>query len=503
VRWPIPTKRTFGRIVSDSPSRKSTDLSNENLTAHPPNRPLWGRLFNFRIAAQFAIRALVPHSVRAKFSGRHNLRAVIGNSSWIFFDKILRMGAGLVVGVWIARYLGPEGFGLLNYAVAFSSLFGALASFGMDAIVVRELVNAPEQRDDVLGSAFALRLMSGIITFLLVIVAVSIMRRGELLAIWVVGLAAAGFIFQSLNVIDLYFQSRVEARYTIYATNSAFLIVALTKVLLVLRRAPIVAFAWAALAEIVLASLLLPFIYRLRGLSAWKWRIKWRIVYRLMADSWPLVLSGISIMIAMRVDQVLIGQMLNDKQVGIYSAATRISEIWYFIPVGIAGSVFPLLVEAKRRDEHLYYARLQKLYNALTLLAISFALVMTVFSGSIVRLLYGQKFASSARVLTILIWSGVPVAIGCAWSNWMLLENRTKTMFSFQIIGGVINFILNVLLIPRFGIVGSAYATLISYWFWIAVLCVLMKSQHRALAMIAKAFVPFLMVGHDGKDAVS
>lgn len=413
------------------------------------------------------------------------------------------MGAGLFVGVWIARYLGPGGFGVLNYAIAFTSLFAALASLGMDGIVVRELVKAPDQRDEILGSAFTLRIVGGLITFFLVLIAVAIIRRGEPLAIWTVDLSAAGFIFQSLNVIDLYFQSKVESRFTVYATNGAFLVLALIKVLLVLRRAPIIAFAWAALAEIALASILLFFVYSVRGLSAWKWRLSLRIASRLLRDSWPLVLSGISIMIAMRVDQVLIGQMLNDKQVGIYSAATRISEIWYFIPVGIASSAFPFLVEAKKHDERLYYLRLQKLYNVLAFLSVSFALAMTLFSGSLVRLLYGPIYASSAGVLTILIWSGVPVAISCAWSNWMLLENRTRTMFSFQIIGGVINLILNILLIPHFGIIGSAYATLISYWFWIAVLCVVMKSQHKALAMIARAFVPFSMTRQNSKGAAS
>ena len=435
--------------------------------------------------------AYVMESIRAKLAGRQNLKAVIGNSSWIFFDKIVRMGMGLVVGVWVARYLKPEGFGLLNYAIAFASLFGALATFGMDGIVVRELVKIPEHRDEVLGTAFALRLVSGALTFCIVLAAVSIMRRGELLAIFMVGLLAAQFIFQSLNVIDLYFQSRVESRFTVYATNSAFLAMALLKVVLILSKAPLLAFAWAALGEVALGCLLLLVMYRARRLTVGNWRFSTNLMRRILADSWPLVLSGISIMIAMRVDQVLIGQMLNDKQVGIYSAATRVSEIWYFIPVGIAGSAFPLLVAGKKQDEKLYYTRLQKLYNVLTMLSVSIALLMTFLSGPVVHLLYGSTYAASSGVLSILIWSGVPMSIGCAWSNWMLLENRTKMMFTFQVIGAMINLIMNLILIPRFGILGSAYATLISYWSWVVVLCPMVKSQHKALAMIVRSLFPF------------
>jgi polysaccharide transporter, PST family len=433
----------------------------------------------------------LPESLRARITGRHSLQAILGNSAWLFTDKILRMGVGLVVGVWVARYLGPGRFGLLNYAIAFASLFGSLATFGVDGIVVRELVSSPEKRDEILGSAFVLKLIGASTAFAIVMVAISIMRRGETLTLWVVGLSAACFIFQSLNVIDLLFQSRVQSRYTVYAANSAFILFALVKVVLLFTAAPLIAFAWASLGEIVFTSLFLLVAYRAKGMDIWAWRSRLHVMRDLLVASWPLMLSGISIMIATRVDQVLIGQMLNDKQVGIYSAAARIAEIWYFIPLGIAGSAFPLLVESKKQSEDLYYQRLQKLYDVLVMLAIVIALITTALAGPVVKLLYGPAYTASAGVLSILIWSGMPVSIGCAWSNWMLLENRTRMMFFFQVTAAAINFILNLVLIPRFGITGSAYATLISYLFGYTVLAPIMKSQHKALTMIAKAFFPF------------
>jgi polysaccharide transporter, PST family len=445
----------------------------------------------------------LPEILRAKITGRHSLQAILGNSAWLFTDKILRMGVGLVLGVWVARYLGPGRFGLLNYGIAFASLFGSLATFGVDGIVVRELVNSPEKRNEILGSAFVLKLIGASTAFAIVMVAISIMRRGETLTLWVVGLSAACFIFQSLNVIDLLFQSRVQSRYTVYAANSAFILFALVKVVLLLTAAPLIAFAWASLGEIIFTSLFLLVAYRAKGMDIWAWRSSLHVMRDLLWASWPLMLSGISVMIATRVDQVLIGQMLNDKQVGIYSAAAKIAEIWYFIPVGIAGSAFPLLVESKKQSEDLYYQRLQKLYNVLAMLSITFALAMTLLAAPIVKLLYGPAFVASARVLSILIWSGVPVSLGCAWSNWMLLENRTRTMFFVQFIGAAINLILNLLLIPRFGIIGSACATLISYWSWLIILCPFMKSQHKTLAMVGRAVFPFWLFSRSDNKSIS
>jgi PST family polysaccharide transporter len=306
-----------------------------------------------------------------------------------------------------------------------------------------------------------------------------------------VGLSASALIFQSLNVIDLLFQSRVQSRYTVYATNAAFLLITIVKVGLLLYHAPLLAFAWAALGEIVLSSTFFLVAYRANHMNVWAWCPDWQEMRTLLSASWPLMLTGISIMISMRADQVLIGQYLSDRQVGIYSAAAKIAEIWYFIPLAIAGSTFPLLVESKKQGEDIYYQRLQSLYNVLVLLPIVVGLIMSVLASPIVRFLYGPAYIGSARVLSVLIWSGVPVSFGCAWANWMLLENRTRMMFYFQLATALTNVLLNLVLIPRFGIMGSAYATLISYWFGSVGLFAIMKSQHKALAMIAKAVFPY------------
>ena len=429
----------------------------------------------------------LPKFLRDRISGRHNLQTVLSNSSWLFWDKVIRMGAGLIVGLWVARYLGPRQFGQLSFAIAFTGIFSSIATLGMDDIVVRDLAKSPEKTGDILGSAFTLRVVAALIAFAIVMVWISAMRRGDTLTIWIVAIIAAQFIFQSLNVIDLYFKSKVQSKYTVYATNAAFLLATVAKVVLLVLKAPLIAFAWMTLIEIVIASALLLVVYRVRGLIITSWRTQLPIMRDLLRDSWPLILSGISVMISVRIDQVLIGQMLNDKQVGIYAAAARISEVWYFIPFAISTSMLPLLVESKRQGEALYYERLQKYSNVLALVSICFVIVITILAGPIIRVLYGPAYAGSAGVLRVLIWGGSLVPVAATWSYWMLLENRTKTMFYFNVFGAILNVILNLLLIPHFGIMGSAYATLISYNAWLFVLCPFMKSQRKVLVMMLKS----------------
>lgn len=434
---------------------------------------------------------LLPEPVRSRIAGRHNLRAVAGNSIWLFLDKILRMGVALVLGVWIARYLGPDKYGLLNYAIAFASLFGAVATLGLDGIVIRDLVNHREKSDVILGSAFVLKLGGALLASSMTIISIAIVRRGDTLALWIVSLTAASFLFQSLNVIDFVFQSKVQSQYTVYSSNGAFLLMALVKVYLLLHGGTIMAFTWATLGEAILTALFLVVAYGAKKMDMSKWRARTTVMKEMLHSSWPLMLSGVSILIATRIDQVLIGQMLNDKQVGIYSVAAKVAEMWYFIPMGIVSSTFPLLIESKKVGEEIFFQRLQKLFTTLVMLGIGVSLAMTFLSGPIMHLLYGPKYQGSERVLNILIWSGIPVAYGCVWSNWMLLENKTHVMFLFQVNAAIWNILLNLLLIPHFGIIGSAYATLISYSIGHTLLAALIKSQHKALGMLGKAIFPF------------
>ncbi len=432
----------------------------------------------------------MPAFVSARLVGRHNLQAILGNSAWQVADKIIRMGVALLVGLWVARYLGPNRFGQLNYALALTSVFGAVSNFGVDSIVIRELVKFPERRDLLLGSAFVIKLTGAFLTLLIAGILVSFLRPGDKLILLLTILSAANFIFQSLP-IDLYFQSKVQSKYIVLSANGGFLLMALAKVVLILVHAPLVAFAAVGLCEMVLAAAFILFAYALKNQSIWKWKSSLQQMRCLLIDSWPLVLTGISVMISMRIDQVLIGQMLNDREVGLYAAAVRISEIWYFVPIALAGSTFPALIESKKRSDEVFFNRLQHLYDVLVGLGIGVAVVMTFLSGPVIRLLYGHGYTGSSAPLKVLIWSGIPVAFGCAWSNWMLLENRTRMMFLMQVTAAIMNLGLNIVLIPRFGILGSAYATLISYWAPLIMLTAIMKSQHRTLLMLGKSLIPF------------
>ena len=405
----------------------------------------------------------LPPFVRKRLEGRHYLQKIIRNISWLFADKIVRMGIGLLVGVWIARYLGPEQFGLFSYSAAFVTLFSIFATLGLDGIVVRDLLHNPEQKNEILGTAFLIKLVGGGVTLLLAVTTILLLRPSDSLAHSLVAIVAAGTIFQSFDVIDFWFQSRVESRWVIYARNAAFVVVSAIRILLILNHATLIAFAWAASLETVLGAVGLIMAYRANGQHVLSWNSGVSHLIKLMSDSWPLALAGMAVAVYMRIDQIMLGQMVGNNAVGTYSAATRISEVWYFIPISIVASVSPSLIEAKKVSIELYYQRLLKLFRLMVVLALSIAVPMTFVAGYVATVLYGNEYEGVGTILAIHIWASLFVFLGVAQGPWNINEGLTQLTLLRTFVGAVANVILNLLLIPKNGAVGAAIATTVSY----------------------------------------
>ena len=391
------------------------------------------------------------------------LRKIVKNISWLFADRILRMGVGLIVGAWVARYLGPQQFGLYNYAIAFVLLFSALATLGLDQIVIRNIVREPSCKNEILGTAFVLKFIGGIVTVLLTVGTISLLRPGDDLMRWLVGVSAANLIFQSFDAIDFWFQFQIQSKYTVVAKNTAFVLVTFVKIALIQTKAGVVAFAWAGLAEFALAAVGLVLAYKLSGQNLLAWRVSWQQAKTLLKDSWPLTLAGLSVMVYIGIDKIMLGQLADSESVGIYSVATRLSELWGFVPVAIVSSVNPSILEAKKVNETAYYDKIQKLFNTITTLAYSIALTTAFLSSYIVVLLFGPEYEASGRVLAIHIWGQVFSFLGIAKAIWIVAEEYTVAALVITLIGAAINIALNFWLIPLYTEAGSAIATVVSY----------------------------------------
>ncbi|AGF78806.1 membrane protein involved in the export of O-antigen and teichoic acid [Desulfocapsa sulfexigens DSM 10523] len=404
---------------------------------------------------------IIPSFIRHYIEHRPNLLKIVDNIGWLFFDKILRMGVGLFVGVWIARYLGPEQFGLLNFTTAFIELFGAIATLGLQSIVVRDIVHNPSGKEETLGTAAILQFLGGLIAYTLILTTIFWLRADDALAKAIASILGSMMLFKAAKVSVYWFESQVLSKYTVWVQNGVFLLFAVIKVGLILQNSPLIAFAWAIMAEALVVALLMLLMLDLRGPQLSSLTASFKRTKTLLADSWPLLLSGIAIMIYMKIDQIMLGQMIGDEAVGIYSAATRVSEVWYFVPMAIVASVFPAILETKKRSEKQYYERLQCLYDLMVWIAIAVALPMTFLSTTIISLLFGDAYEQAGSVLAIHVWAAVFVSLGLASGKWFLAENRQILSLQRTVMGAIVNVGLNFLFIPLHGVLGAAVATVV------------------------------------------
>ena len=385
------------------------------------------------------------------------------NTSWVLIEKIIRFTVGLFVGVWVARYLGPERFGLLSYAQSFVGLFTIIASLGLNGIVVRELVKNNNLNDEIIGTAFWLKLIAAFGVLLLLAIAINFTSNDTYTNILIFIIASAT-IFQSFNVVDFYFQSKVMSKFVVYANIISLFLSSIVKITLILNEAPLVAFAWVILFDSFILACGFIYFYIKKNLKfkIKNLKLKIKTATSLLKDSWPLILSGIAISIYMKIDQVMIKEMMNAEAVGQYAAAVRLSEVWYFIPMVITASLFPAIINAKKKNENLYYLRLQRLYDFMAFMAIAIAVTMTFLSTWITELLYGAQYNQAGSVLVIHIWAGVFVFLGVASAKWFIIENLQMLTLQKTFYGMITNIILNFILIPKYGIQGAAFATLVS-----------------------------------------
>ncbi len=426
-------------------------------------------------------------------SARPEVRRALANIAWLSGENILRLVVGFFLGIWIARYLGPQAFGQFSFALALVALFGVFARLGMDNVLVQQIVRTPALRHELLGTAFALKFFAGLAALAAAIGCTLILRPADPLALALVAIIGAGLVVQSIDVINLWFQSQLQSRRAVVARNIALVATSVLKVGLILGGAAVTAFASASLLELVLGGIGMAVVYGLSGEKLSVWRARWSHAKALLAPSLPLIFAGIAVSLYMRIDQVMISSMLGDSALGAYSAAIRLTESAYFIPTVVSASTLPAIVALRTSDPEKFRDRMQWLFDIMVVLAVGVALPLSIFAGPLTSFLYGEAYAAAAPVLAIHVWSTVFVFLGVTSSSWLLVENLTAVSFYRTALGAAANIALNLLLIPTFGLIGAAWATLLSMA--IATFGVFIDSRSRSVgAMMLRAFFPLRLL---------
>jgi O-antigen/teichoic acid export membrane protein len=398
---------------------------------------------------------------------RHYLRnqtGVLHNALWLLGDKVTKALCLLVISALLARHFGPDIYGKLAYALAFVTIFQGIANLGLDPITVREVSTNRKRAPDILGTVFGLRLLAGLIlwplsTFLALMFSGA--GEGDLL---IVALVGGILLFQATDTIDLWFQSQGYNRKSVIAKLSVYIIGSAARLYLLYLNCPLWVFAAMATVDTIILSTALSLMYKSFPVEG-KWVFKRDQAIAFLREGWPFMLSGVAILVYARIDQLIIKNMLDDYNLGIYSVAVLISGFFAVIPVSVCSAAAPYVANLKKDSHERYMRAINLLSLSLFLIAILISAVIFLAAGPIIHLLYGQQYDAASNVLRIHIFSIIPMFLGVAQATWIVNEKKGKIILYKTLVGLFVSITLNTALIPTYGISVAAFVAIITQLF--------------------------------------
>lgn len=413
---------------------------------------------------------------KIKKSSKDN-RSILKNLLWILSEKALRIGLGFFVIGLTARYLGPEKFGTLNYCLAITVMFSTFSILGLNGVTVKELVTNPQKKTEIVSTCFFLRVLGGILVLFFSICAVFYFRPYDSVSFFLVLLFSLSWLFKSSEAIKYYFESQLQSKYAAISESTGFIFGSLFKVCMVWAGSGLIFFAAANIVEVLVIAIALIFFYRKINAPINFTEFSFERAKSLISSSWPLILSGLSIAMYMKIDQIMIGNMLGDKEVGTYTSASILSEVWYFIPVALATSIFPSLLEAQKKDEVSYFKFLEYWSHIMVAGSILLAVIVSIAADLLIHIVFGKEYKDAAAVLVIHIWTIVFISLGLINDKWIISEGKTYISLILTFAGLTFNVISNYFLIPKLGIEGAAIGTLMAQALPLLIILPLLKGR--------------------------
>lgn len=422
-------------------------------------------------------------------------KKIINNSSWLVSDKIFTLLLGVFVSAITARYFGPEQFGQFNYALAFVSLFTAFSTLGLEVLTVKSLVEKEFDEGTILCTSLFLRIFGGVFLTIFTTLVIRIIEPKDYNLQIIVLIMSFSMTIKSLDVIEYWIQAHQKAKVSSIIRMVVTIITSILKILLVVLKGNLILFACIYTVDAIIISFALLIAYFKIRKSKSNWRFNLFYAKNIMSQSWYLIISGIMITLYMRLDQVMLGYMFPNKEVlGIYSAAVRIAEMWYFVPMAVITSFRPIIMSTRKINEKSYLKSLQLLYSIVTWIGICFGLIILLLSKPAITLLYGQEYIGAYRILSVSVWTGIFATIGSARSIWLLCEGLQRYSLIQTFSGLIINFTLNLFLIPRYGAYGAAIATLMAQFFANIIIFGFFKRTRISFEMVLKSFNPMIIL---------
>ena len=394
---------------------------------------------------------------------KEGFKKYAGNVSWMFLGYVVRIGAKFLVGIYIARYLGAEDYGLYSYAMSFALTFEVLVKMGFRDVVIREIAGGEQDSSTVISTVLALKIGGALLAMLLTFVSSVIINAPYETTLVVI--ASLFLLFETFDVLDYLFQSKVLAKYTVRASIISTAIASVIKFAFIVLELPLIYFVASFALETLLYSACLYFFFRKHFSLRLRLRAKYlpsKMAIELLRDSWPLAVAMAVSTVNGSIDKVMVKNMLDSTALGYYAVGMRLYGSLSYVPFAICATLFPAIINARKQGGALYAQRMKELYMLMFWIATAGALTLVFFAEEVVIGLFTEEFRGAIKVLQISAYTMIPLFMGSALNKYLVAEKLTQINIIRSTAAVITNLGLNWLLIPHYGIEGAATATLVA-----------------------------------------
>lgn len=402
---------------------------------------------------------------------------MVFNSIWIIGGQVFQMGLTLIIGMITARYLGPSNYGIIGYTASYVSFFSVICQLGYTSIIVKELLENKEKEGEILGTMITFRVITSLLSSIVISALIYVMDDGDMLIVKVAFLQSLSLVFHSFEMINYWYQSRLESSVCVKIQSMAYVIMAVYKVAILMLGKSVEWFAFSTTLEAMVVALSLYWAYKRSKGQKMSVSVKAGTV--MLFGSYHFILSGLMSTVYGEMDKIMLGQMLNDAAVGYYTAAMKISTMWSFVLMAFINSARPVIIASRSVSQQQYIKQLKRLYAAIIWIGIAMALCISIGGKWIIYIMYGKDYMPAVSTLQISAWYTMFSILGGARGIWIVCEEKGKYVKYYLGIGAILNVILNWSLIPIYGAGGAAMATLITQIFT-AVFAPLIFKETRA-----------------------
>lgn len=387
----------------------------------------------------------------------------IKNAAWIIGCRIIQSGLALAITMLSARYLGPSGYGLINYAASLVAFFVPIMQLGLNSTLVQEIISAPEHEGETLGTALAMTFVSSIACVIGITAVAAFLNKGETTTIIVCALYSVLLVSQSMEMVQYWFQAKLLSKYTAVTILVAYIIVSAYRIALLMTGSSIYWYAISQALDYAIIAVVLLIIYG--RLSGNKLKVSMKRAASMLGRSKHYILSSMMITVFAQTDRIMLKLMMNEDAVGYYSAAAACATLTAFVFVAIIDSARPSILESKQRSNEEFQRGMKTLYAVIIALALLQSAFIAVLAKPVIWILYGTEYGTSVNALRIVVWFSTFSYLGAVRDVWILAEKKQKYLWIINMSGAAANVILNAILIPIWGVNGAAAASLVTQFF--------------------------------------